>query len=178
MNKIETKWNLGNFTVAIAHTPASESALETLAALGLRFLGQRNSDVDKILGGFEKRGEKLVRKANWKRNDVGYDGALASALKASFATLELPDESKIEVEAEVSEYVRETATPKYAEVKAMLAAKESTETWGAFLAKLGFSEATAHDADGEYAQALCEALAQRVKAARDAAARATLDALG
>lgn len=124
-NQVDTKWNLGNFTVALA-AEVDDETRDTLANLGLRFLGQRNTEVDKILGAFEKVGGKDKRKAGWKRNEVGYTAALASALAKSFESLALPDsDDTVTAVCAVTEYVRDTVESKFTEERQIAAMLES-----------------------------------------------------
>lgn len=175
MKHIETKWALGNFSVTLTHEPQSQEALETLAALGLRFLGQRNSAVDKILGGFRAgKDGKQERIAGWKRTDVAFDGKLADALAESFSRLALPDsELTLAASAKVEEYQRESAERVYKDARAKLAARESKagfEEW--CVSALGYTGET-HGTDGEFALELVKALDAKLKAA----AKAAMDAI-
>ena len=104
MEKITTQWNLGNYTVAL-EVEATETLLPALASLGLRFLGQRNTEVDKVMGGFEKVKGKNVRKKNWKRGEVPFSKDMAAELKRVFSILSFPDEmhDELEVVANVGE---------------------------------------------------------------------------
>ncbi len=163
--KAETKWNLGNFTVALS-TEATPEVDTVLRNLGLLYVGQRVSEVDKILGGFEKKGDKNVRIAGWKRADVDYTDSLRTALSAAFQELTLPDsEKKIECDVLVSRYDGPAkAEPKYAREKKKFAEKESTEAGlEAWLESFCGYTGETHGADGEYA---VEAL-QSAKAAID-----------
>lgn len=149
--KIDKEWNLGNFTIALT-AEVNEEVANKLKSLGLLYLGQRNSEVDKILGGFEKKGDKNVRKVGWKRGDVEYTDALATALAKSFASLKLDDAVNIPCEAIVVRYDGAAkAEPKFAREKKKFVEKESTaEGLAAWLAKFaGYTGAT-HGDDGEY----------------------------
>ncbi len=162
--KAETKWNLGNFTVSL-ETEATPEIDQSLRNLGLLYLGQRVSKVDRILGGFKKEGEKFVRKAGWKRTDTDYTPDLAASLAEAFASLEVSEGVVLECLSEVTRYDGPAkAEPKYAREKKKFAEKESTsEGLEAWLKKFAGYEGATHGEDGEYA---VEAL-QSAKAAID-----------
>lgn len=125
-NEVYTQWNLGNFTVTLS-TPVTEAQLGALADLGLRFLGQRQSTVDKVLGGFEK-GEngKLQRKKGWKRIDAAYSAELSEALAKEFAELEVEDGSKLSIQnVTIGEYVPNTPEAKFVDERAAMSRHES-----------------------------------------------------
>lgn len=150
--KIETKWNLGNFTVAL-EAEADGVVLAKLQSLGLLYLGQRNSGVDKILGGFEKKGDKQVRKVGWKRTDIPFTVELAKALSESFELMEVLENVPIESRVVVTEYDGpDKAEPKFAREKKKFAEKESTpaglEAW--LKSFCGYAGPT-HGEDKEYA---------------------------
>ena len=108
--EVNTNWNIGQFDVTLTANVDAETQAR-LASLGLRYLGQRNSEVDKILGGFEKNSEgKLVRRSNFKRNEVEFSETLRDALAASFATLTLP---KAEGEEEAPTLAATVAIDRY-----------------------------------------------------------------
>jgi hypothetical protein len=153
MNNVNTNWNLGNFTVSLA-SEVSDDVRDTLASLGLRFLGQRNTEVDKILGAFETVNGKAKRKAGWKRNEVPYDPALASALAKSFETLALPDsEEKVKAASSVLEYIRDTVESKFTEERAIAESIESAsdEEQSAALSRIRWTTGidSIHTEDGE-----------------------------
>lgn len=162
MNSINTAWNLGNFTVGLV-ADVSDEIRDRLSNLGLKYLGLRNTEIDKILGGFETIGGKQKRRKDWKRNEVEYSDVLAAALAKSFESLELPvldgeeNAPKIATVAEVVKYERETAAIKYRDAKAVLVRHESAndlEAWAK--AKFGFAGDT-HGEDGEYSGELLAA---------------------
>lgn len=163
MNKVQTQWNLGNFTIDLT-SDVSDAMRDRLASLGLRFLGQRNTEVDKILGGFETVGGKSKRKANWKRNDVPFDPALASKLVVSFGELELPTiegEEKspiVNADALVTEYTREATAMKYRDAKEVVSRHESANDLESWLAAKCKYDGETHGADGEYAPAMLQAV--------------------
>lgn len=148
--KAETKWNCGNFAVELVAS-ADEKQTQALVNLGLRFLGQRVTKVDKILGAFEKKGGKDVRKAGWKRNDVNYSASLADELALAFAELEFPDEAdgKITCGVVVSEYVPTTAEPKFKREIEKLGQKESAGVLVEWLASFCKYTGPTHTEDGE-----------------------------
>ena len=125
MNTVETKWNLGNFTVTLVSEVGDEMR-DKLASFGLRFLGQRNTAVDKILGAIEKVNGKDKRRAGWKRNEVSFSGTLAAALAKSFEELALPDsEEKLPAACDITEYIRDTVESKFTEERAIAEMLES-----------------------------------------------------
>lgn len=151
MNEINTKWNLGNFAVSLT-TKVDDTMRHQLATFGLRFLGQRVSAVDKILGGFETGADgKSKRKAGWKRTDAAFGAALAGKLATAFAELDLPEsEAKLAASATFTEYVPTAGAPKFVEEKAACVKHESAgdlEEW--LKTKVGFAGET-HGADCEY----------------------------
>lgn len=149
--KIETSWNLGNFSVAL-EAEADEVMAKKLQGLGLLYLGQRVSKVDKVLGGFEKKGDKQVRRVGWKRADCEYAKALESALAAAFSELELPDDSKLACTAVIGEYVPTKVEPKFQREKLKFAEKESTEEGlEAWLKRFAGYTGPTHGEDKEYA---------------------------
>lgn len=147
--KIETNWNLGNFSVAL-EANADEATAAKLQSLGLLYLGQRVSKVDKVLGGFEKKGDKQVRRVGWKRADCGYAKGLESELAAAFAELELPDETKLVCTAVIGEYVPTKSEPKFQREKLKFAEKESTpEGLDGWLKRFAGYVGATHTEDGE-----------------------------
>lgn len=94
MTTISTQWPVGQFLTTLT-AEVDDATLSTLGCLGLRFLGQRVTEVDKILGAFETGADgKSKRKANWKRNEVEYSDELRDKLAAAFGSLEFPDSTK------------------------------------------------------------------------------------
>lgn len=152
--KIETKWACGNFLVSLAAEPDANQEVK-LQECGLRFLGQRVSAVDKVLGAFTKDANgKAKRIPGWKRNDVPFSHALADKLRSVFEALEFSDESILPASVEITEYVPTTAEPKYKEETEIVSRHESKgdlEEW--LKTTVGYSGDT-HDEDGEYAQAM------------------------
>lgn len=145
MNTIKTEWNLGNFTVALS-ADVDDGELKYLASKGLLWLGQRQSQVDRTLGGYN--GDKRIK--GFKRGDVEYTPTLAKNLEADFADLEVKDEFQVSPTVVVTEYIRETAEPKYKREKEVALRHESKgdlEEWLA--AKVGYTGET-HSEDGEY----------------------------
>lgn len=188
--KINTNWNLGNFSVDLA-VDADAKLMERFAALGVLHAGQRVSAIDKTLGAFNTVNGKAERKAGWKRNDVEFSPTMAQRLAALFEKLALPaqegEEKDLEVPAvvTVTEYVKKTAVPAFKEEKEILSARESAGTLEAFLAKTsvdlpgigkvalpGYTGPT-HTEDGEAfhpdALANCKAKYAAMKAAQAAA---------
>lgn len=170
---ISTQWNLGNFTVSLT-TDVEDAMIQRLAGLGLRFLGQRNTEVDKILGGFEIVNGKQKRKALWKRNEVNFTPALAEELATSFSMAELPligeekEAVRLKVESAVSEYQREAAALVFKDAKAIALRHESAGDLDKWLAdKCKFTGET-HGADGEYAAPMLQAVHSYWKAVQAA----------
>lgn len=150
MKEVNTKWALGNFSVELSST-VDDAMFTKLANLGLRFLGQRVSAVDKVLGAFETDATgKPRRKSGWKRGDVTFTPELADALVAVFTSLELPDESKLEsVAVSVAEYVPTAAAPKFKEEREIVSRHESKGDLDEWLkATVGFA-GESHTVDGE-----------------------------
>jgi len=145
MNTIKTEWNLGNFTVALS-ADVDDGQLRYLASKGLLWLGQRQSKVDKTLGGYN--GDKRIK--GFKRSEVSYTPTLAKGLTADFETLEVEDEITLTPSVVVTEYVRETAEPKYKREKEVAGRHESKGDLEEWLAdKVGYTGDT-HGEDGEY----------------------------
>lgn len=123
---IETKWNVGQFLTTLTAT-VDEATVEALLPLALRYLGQRNTEIDRILGGFEVGPDgKSKRRADYKRNEVEYSDELAQALAKSFSTLEFPDSTKekphtLAVEVAIERYEGGGSEPKYAAEKRAVA---------------------------------------------------------
>lgn len=163
MKTVKTVWNLGNFTVAL-DSEVTDDIFARLASLGLRFLGQRNTEVDKILGGFTVVGGKSKRIPGWKRNAVEYDATLASKLCLSFAKLELPiaDGEKeapvVEANADVVRYEREAAALQYRDAKEIASGKESKGTLEAWLFEKASYSGPTHGEDGEYSPVMLAAI--------------------
>lgn len=165
-----TQWNLGNFTVALSADTEEAFALEVLAPLGLRFLGHRNPDIDRVLGGYVKGADgKSTRVKGFKRSEVAYSDALAKALAASFAELTVPDsEEGLEAAAVVSEYVREAAALKYKNARECASMHESAgdiEKWAE--TNLNYTGPT-HGEDGEYAVEMLQIIHAKLVAKRKA----------
>lgn len=162
MKQVSTTWNCGNYEVSLT-AEVSEAVFQLCANYGARWLGQRNTEVDKILGAFKKEGEKDVRIKGWKRSEVAYDSAMAAKLAKSFEKLSFPKEGEtpgVEVEfvAAVSEYIREAKALKYTEEKEIAGFHESKGDLEEWLAeKVGYKGDT-HGEDGEYDQAMLAAV--------------------
>lgn len=158
MNEINSKWNIGNFAVSLTTLVDGEMLL-TLAGLGVRYLGQRVSSVDKILGGFEKNAEgKSVRKKDFKRGEVAYSVELAKELNKAFQELELPDsEVKLEANAVISEYTGGTK-PVYKEEKEICVRHESKGDLEEWLKTMVKFEGASHDEKGEYRVEMLQAV--------------------
>jgi hypothetical protein len=137
MSKIETKWACGNFLIGMAVSfdalglPeladfAGDSLVVVLLENGIRQIGQRNSEVDKILGAFSKDANgKDVRRKEFKRNLVPYSAELAEKLKESFSKLQYAENAPLNAEVSVVEYVPTAGEPKFAGEKAAMARHES-----------------------------------------------------
>ena len=163
--KIETKWACGNFLVAMAVdlpglpslSSEHEGDAKVIALLegGIRQIGQRNSDVDKILGAFTKGADgKSKRITGWKRGEVPYTKALADKLQGSFLTLEYAEDMPLNASVEVTEYVPTTAEPKYKEEMEIVGRHESAgdlDTW--LKTTVGYA-GESHGEDGEYEPAM------------------------
>lgn len=124
--QISTKWNVGRFDTTLT-ADVNEEQVAALLPLALRYLGQRNTKIDRILGGFETVDGKEKRRADYKRNDVEYSDELAQALGESFQTLEFPDSTKeaphvLNVAVDIAEYTGGgTPEPKYKKQKDAIA---------------------------------------------------------
>jgi hypothetical protein len=166
-NKVNTEWACGNYQIALL-ADVSPEQFQTLANLGLRYLGQRNSDVDKILGAFvtnEKTG-KAERIKGWKRNSVAFMPTLAEKLKTSFQALELSEGNVVSSEVGITEYVPTVGESKYSEEKDIVGRHESAgdlEEW--LKTKVGF-EGETHTEDGE---SFSPAMLQKVREYKKAA---------
>lgn len=158
MQKINTKWNSGNFSLSHG-VEVDEVGLLALAEKGLLWFMQRNREHDGVLGAFEQVGGKSVRRKGWKRGDVAYGLPMATALKAVYGELKLTESSKLPVTTEVGEYIREAgADSKFTEERAIAGRHESKgdlEEW--LLEKCEFADAT-HDAEGEYSVEMLRAV--------------------
>lgn len=149
---VSTKWNLGNFTIALG-AEVNDEQYAILATRGLLHSGQRVSKIDKVLGGFEKKGDKEVRRKDWKRTDADYSDALRDKLQALFESLEIADDVKIPCDVSIVQYDgAQSAEPKYAREKKKFAEKESTPAGlDAWLKSFVKYDGPSHGEDGEYA---------------------------
>lgn len=149
--KIETVWAIGNFMTGLA-VEVNQETLQKLAALGLRYVGQRVSEVDKILGAFEKGTDgKTVRRKDFKRAEVDYSDELAGKLSGAFAELELEENVKINPTVNVSQYVPTTKEPKYADERGLLKELENRAKLVDWItAKLPDFSGETKDTDGNY----------------------------
>lgn len=158
MIKIKTQWNSGNFSLS-HQVEATEEQVLALAEKGLLWYMQRNREHDEVLGAFEKQGDKQVRRKGFKRGDVLYDKGTADDLKAVYGEVALSESSKLPVETDVVEYIRETgADSKFTEERAIAGRHESQgdlEEW--LMEKCEFAEAT-HGEDGEYSVEMLRAV--------------------
>jgi hypothetical protein len=156
--KIETKWNLGNFALTLSST-VSDQMRDALASFGLRFLGQRVSKVDHILGGYTKKDGKEVRKAGWRRTDAAFSTDVAAKLALAFSELAIPDsEAKLPAQAVLTEYVPTAAEPKFKDEKVIASRHESANDLEEWLAdKVGF-EGDTHGTDGEFSLEMLSAI--------------------
>lgn len=160
--QMQTKWACGNFTIDLSVVVPDESLSaksKALVAYGIRQIGQRNSEVDKILGAFKVGTDgKAVRIKDWKRNEVPFSPDLAAKLKTSFEGLkydEITDDGEfaevsLGATATVTEYVSKTKEVKFeSETAAMLRheSKGDLEVW--LKDVIGFA-GDSHGADGEY----------------------------
>ncbi len=151
MENVNVSWNCGNFTVALA-TSVSADQFKILATRGLLHSGQRVSEIDKVLGGFEKGADgKSKRKAGWKRTDADYSDALRERLAECFATLEIAEDVKIPCTVSVVKYEGSGTEVKSAREKKKFAQWES-EPMGLEAKLKAFAGYTGdtHGADGEY----------------------------
>ena len=149
--KITTESTLGNYK-AIISVDANEALQAKLLPLGLKYVLQRQTNIDKVLGAFTMDANgKAKRKDKWTRNSVDFETAMASKLKSALSTLAMPDESTLAVDAEVLEYIREVAESKFTVEKAIMLRHESEandlEEW--LTGKIGYA-GESHGEDGEY----------------------------
>lgn len=146
--KANTQVTIGNFAVDIE----ADADAQMLANLGLRWIVQRQTTIDKTLGAFFKGADgKEKRKSGWKRTDVEFTPAMAEKLQTVLESLALPDsEDKLAALPNVTEYVREAPEKKFVDAKAAMARHESANDIEAWLAGLGYTGPT-HGEDGEYA---------------------------
>jgi hypothetical protein len=139
--QVNTNWNLAKFAVSL-NADVSDELRDVLAAYGLRYAAQRNTEIDKILGGFAKNAEgKLERIKGWKRNEVAFTPELAAALRKSFATLTLPEGEEglsFAAEANIEEYTGAAKGIKYAEARGVFARNAKAGTLAAMATKVGF----------------------------------------
>lgn len=145
MPQVKTENTIGNFSMT-AEAEVSAEVYATLANLGFKYVIQRQSEVDRVLGGFEKKGEKQVRKANWKRNDVPFSADLAAKLEPIFAKMEISDGVTVEAIVSVGENVRDTVESKFTVEKEAIAAhreKGDLDVW--VKSVLGFKGDTPFD---------------------------------
>lgn len=183
--KITTNWNSGNFSLR-HQVEVTAGQLEELAADGLLYRMQRNREHDEVLGAFKKEGDKKVRKAGWKRIDVGYADNLAKALASTdgYKVLKFGNEGEqidaiVPVVTEVTEYVRtQSAEGKPGEEEKEIAGRHESagdlEEWLAV--KCNYTGET-HSEDGEYHPAMLMAVNAAKRAAIAAARKAQLAGL-
>lgn len=162
MKKITTESTLGNYK-AIISVNADDTLQEKLLPLGLKYVLQRQTTIDKTLGAFTVVDGKAKRKSGWKRNDVEYTEAVAKELHTALSTLAMPDESNLAVEAEIVEYIREVKEAAFTSEKAAMSRHESANDLESWLAdKIGYDGDT-HGDDGEYHPAALAAIRAYVK---------------
>lgn len=136
MTKLTAKWPVGNF-LATLESEVDDTTLIVLANLGLKAAGQRVSEVDRILGGFQKGSDgKSKRIEGWKRGDVAFTPDLAEKLTEAFGELVVDDGSddglKVQTLPTFVLYEGSTSEPKFAEEKAMVARHDTagdTTAW-------------------------------------------------
>lgn len=164
MKKITTESTLGNYK-AIVSVNADEALQEKLLPLGLKYVLQRQTTIDKILGAFVTDADgKAKRKNKWTRNSVDYSADMASKLRSGLSTLAMPDETNLTVDAEIFEYVREVAESKFTSEKAAMSRHESANDLEAWLAeKIGYA-GESHGEDGEFHPDALRAIRDYVKA--------------
>ena len=161
--KITTESTLGNYK-AIISVDANEALQAKLLPLGLKYVLQRQTNIDKVLGAFHTVDGKSKRKSGWKRNDVEYSDGISINLTTALRTLSMPDETTLAVDAEVFEYIREVAESKFTSEKAAMSRHESANDLEAWLAdKIGYDGDT-HDSDDEFHPAALAAIRAYVKA--------------
>lgn len=157
--KVNTQWNLGRFNVAL-ESEVTADVRDMLAGFGLRFLGQRNSEVDKILGGFVTNAKgKQERIKGFKRNEVAFTPELAGKLADSFAELGLPDsEATVKAIAIVGESTVEAADVKMPDERAAYARNAKASTLNKLAEKVGFDgeigDGTAENAPVDFLRAI------------------------
>lgn len=169
--KIETKWNIGKAGVGFgvtARAEVSDTDAEVLKQLGFKYLLQRVTSVDDVLGGYTKGADgKRTRVAGFKRGNVPFGEATAKALAEVLSEVHFPDSTKekphtLKAEVQVALAEGESAGPAYAREKKKFAEKESTEAGlAAWLESFCGYTGESHGADGEYA---VEALAAAKRA--------------
>jgi hypothetical protein len=151
----------GNFLVTIeADVTAEQQA--TLANFGLRWLAQRNSNVDKILGGFDVGADgKAKRKESWTRNDAEYSAELAEKLAESYGTLKAKDGEKeftLDTLVDVSENTREGSAPKLAKERTLYVKRGGEGKLSLVAEKVGYEgpigDGTADGAPLEFLRAI------------------------
>lgn len=154
--KLTTSWNLGNFNVTLAKDVTGYER-DTLAEYGLRWLGQRNTQVDLTLGiasvkPGKKAGKTKIVRDGRTRTDIPFTPAMADKLANDFHTLG-DDEFKLDsIVVTVGEKQTETKEKKYQRAINKLTQRESMPDFETWLAdKVGF-EGETHDENGEYTQ--------------------------
>lgn len=162
MKKVTTEWNLGNYNVSLT-AEVSEEVFQICANYGARWLGQRNTEVDKILGAFTQKDGKDVRIPGWKRSEVGFDEGLARKLEKSFAELSFPKDGEnaavaVAFDVAISEYIREAKALKYTEEKEIAGRHESKGDLEEWLSGTVKYDGDTHGEDGEYAPAMLSAI--------------------
>ncbi len=139
MQTVNTAWNMGSFSLALSVNVDADT-IAKLADCGLRYLGQRVTEVDKILGAFttdrslakNPKGKGPWRKKEWSRGAVGYTPELANKLKEAFTTLSFPKAEGEEEETPlpgvsvvIGQYEKEV--PKYEAEREVLSRHESAK---------------------------------------------------
>jgi hypothetical protein len=154
MKTTETKWNMGNFNVALAVnvTPEVEGIL---LEAGLRAIGQSYTGVDKILGGFEMVDGKEVRRKNWKRGDVAFSQEAADKIAAGMGAMKV-DGVFLGLQAKLTQ--KQGGQAFYKDEVYIAGLHESKGDLVPWLeAKVGYTGET-HDPAGEYATPMLEAI--------------------
>jgi len=159
--KIETNWNVGNFSLALA-ADMSQDRVNELAGFIIRHFGQRVTQVDKVMGAFTTdkvlakapKGKGPWRKKDWTRNGVPYTPEMAKALRECFLSLPVPDsDDVVPCEAQVVEYIRDTVESKFTEERAIAESIESASDTeqAAALARIKWTTGidSIHTEDGE-----------------------------
>lgn len=170
MKTAKAEWNSGNFTLTHSVELTEEQA-QVFLDKGLLWYMQRNREHDVVLGAFEKKGDKMVRKDKWSRGDVEFSQELASKLIVAYS--EIPfgaDGESIEVDSNVVEYTREGAALKYRDAKEIASRHESAGDLESWLKSKGY-EGETHGPDGEFLPAMLAAV-HKVWTAHLAAQRA------